>query len=149
MTDAQQSLPLSPLRPAILTFVVDAAGLEYVRDMIDVMRARYDMTYEQALTELNERLGARDGREPAVIVWDDPRSIWWWHETPEHEARSMFEGFYSARERLARAQVDEWRSGKSEASTVHEHLGWSAEQYAKWERDGTLPPPRTADHWAL
>src|SRR5690349_12876445 len=91
-------ISLTPLRPAVLTFTVDERGLEYVREMIAVMQRRYGMTYEQALEDLNARLGENDRRAGAAIVNDS----WWWHETPEHEVRVMHEGGYWYREQTVR-----------------------------------------------
>jgi broad specificity phosphatase PhoE len=142
-------IPSSPLRAAVLTFVVDADGLEYVRRMISVMQQRYRMTYDRAVDELNVRLGAREGRAPAVILRDAPESWVWWHETPEHVVRQMFEGGYWVREQKVRAKVREWESGQEHGKAIHEHLGWTPEAYARWIEDGTLPPPSTTDLWEL
>lgn len=142
-------IPLSPLRPAALTFVVDADGLEYVRKMIAVMQKRYHMSHDQAIHELNARLGSKQGRAPAVIVWDADESWVWWHETPEHRVREMFEGGYWVREQKVREKVREWESGQARGQPVHEYLGWTPEAYARWTEDGTLPPPSTPSPWEL
>jgi hypothetical protein len=138
---------LPPLRANALTFTVDEIGLRYVRRMVAVMQKRYRMSLEQAVQELNSRLGAWG--QCAVIVWGHEQSDWWFHETPEHSVRAMYEGMYWYRDNRARQKVAEWEAGHDEGTPVHEYLNWTAEQYAKWREDGTLPPPSTASPWEL
>ena len=84
---------------------------------------------------------------PGVSRWDRPEGQVWWHDTPDHNVRVMFEGSYWVRERKAREKVWEWESGTGRDKPIHEHLGWTAEQYSKWLEDGTLPPPSTTSPW--
>ena len=145
MTDSLQgqAIPMLPLRPAVLAF------LGYVRDMIEVMQKQYGMTYEQAIEDLNARLGAREGHPAVVLVWDHEASWVWWHETPEHMVRCMYEGMYWYRDKMARKRVEEWQAETDHTKAVHEHLNWTAEQYAKWVAHGTLPPPPSVRLWEL
>lgn len=145
----KHGLRATPIRAGILTFTVDEQGLAYVREMFDVMRTRYGMTAEESLEYVNDWLGPKADHRAAVIVWDAPEGVWWFHEKPEHVVRQRFEGMYWVREKRARLKAVEWEKTRPEGITVAQYLNWTQKQYEKWIEDGTLPPPSTDDIWDL
>ena len=43
------------------------------------------------------------------------------------------------------AAVEAWHSGAGDGLELHEYLGWSWEQYARWVDDGIAPDEEEAD----
>jgi hypothetical protein len=85
-----QGIPLLPLRQSIFAFTMDEHGFRLVCGIIDYWQTHYGMTLAEAVERMNERLGARHGYPPADVTADSL----WFHDTMEHIARVMIEGYY-------------------------------------------------------